>query len=202
MLLSRYLHLDRLAPRNQEDPLLLTAAETIDSTNDLNGRPIKGAWIRESLIARTLLLGWTLYGACCVMADGILTPAVSVISAVAGTVLPLSMTNLGIAVPRSVAQQFHRPYLNRNLGGACMPRNLIVSTNLVLDPTIRYKVVIPTLCTLCGPLVRCPLHHWNNHHHKRSCNVPAPSILAKQSTISSELKTSASWVGSSLPHGS
>ena len=81
-----------------------------------------------------------------------------------------------------------------------MPRNLIVSTNLVLDPTIRYKVGIPTLCTLCGPLVRCPLHHWNNqHHHKRSCNVPAPTILAKQSTISSELKTSASWVGSSLP---
>lgn len=90
MLLSRYLNLDKLTPRNQEDSLLLTVTETMDSTNDLTGRPVKGAWIKESRVVRTLLLVWTLYGACCVMADGILTPAVSVISAVAGTQLTIS----------------------------------------------------------------------------------------------------------------
>ena len=84
MLLSRYLNLDKLTPRNQEDSLLLTVTETMDSTSDLAGRPVKGAWIRESKFARGLLLLWTLYGASCVMADGLLTPAVSVISAVAG----------------------------------------------------------------------------------------------------------------------
>lgn len=88
MLLSRYLSIDKLSPRNQEDSLLLTVTETMDSTNDLTGRPVKGAWIRDSRFLRTLILVWTLYGACCVMADGILTPAVSVISAVAGTPLP------------------------------------------------------------------------------------------------------------------
>jgi len=104
MLLSRYLNLDKLTPRNQEDSLLLTVTETMDSTADLAGRPVKGAWIRENKFVRTLLLGWTLYGACCVMADGILTPAVSVISAVSGT--PISsilsvapVLILGIAVP-------------------------------------------------------------------------------------------------------
>jgi len=87
MLLSRYLNLDKLSPRNQEDSLLLTVTETMDSTTDLAGRPVKGAWIRDSKLFRTLLLGWTLYGASCVMADGLLTPAVSVISAVSGAVV-------------------------------------------------------------------------------------------------------------------
>ena len=85
MLLSRYLNLDKLTPRNQEDSLLLTATETMDSTTDLTGRPVKGAWIRDNKFLRGFLLIWTLYGASCVMADGLLTPAVSVISAVAGT---------------------------------------------------------------------------------------------------------------------
>ena len=84
MVLSRYLGLDRHAPHSQNDSLLLTVTETIDSTSDLSGRPVKGSWIRDSTIARAALLVWTLFGASLVMADGLLTPAVSVISAVAG----------------------------------------------------------------------------------------------------------------------
>ena len=92
MLLSRYLNLDRHTPGHvvqQSDSLLLTVTETMDSTSDLSGRPIKGAWIRENKLFRVSLLLWTLFGASCVMADGLLTPAVSVISAVAGIVAVL-----------------------------------------------------------------------------------------------------------------
>jgi|SRR5271169_4611326 len=87
MLLSRYLNLDKHAQgfeAQHSDTLLLTASETMDSSSDLSGRPVKGSWIRGSKVARMALLAWTLYGASCVMADGLLTPAVSVISAVSG----------------------------------------------------------------------------------------------------------------------
>ena len=87
MLLSRYLNLDKHSPGHnvqQMDSLMLTVTETMDSTSDLSGRPVKGAWIREIKPLRVLLLLWTLFGASGVIADGLLTPAVSVISAVAG----------------------------------------------------------------------------------------------------------------------
>lgn len=92
MLLSRYLNLDRHIPGHnvqQGDSLFLTVTETLDSTSDLTGRPYKGAWIREHKLFRVSLLLWALFGASCVMADGLLTPAVSVISAVAGIVILL-----------------------------------------------------------------------------------------------------------------
>ena len=44
-------------------------------------------WISEYKVFRIALLGWTLLGASCVIADGLLTPVVSVISAVGGTLL-------------------------------------------------------------------------------------------------------------------
>ena len=71
------------------DSLMLTVTETMDSTSDLSGRPVKGSWIREIKPIRVALLIWTLIGASGVMADGLLTPAVSVISAVAGMPPPL-----------------------------------------------------------------------------------------------------------------
>lgn len=90
MLLSRYLGLDRHTPSVQQgDSLMLTITETMDSTTDLTGRPIKGEWIKDNRIFRGALLLWTLFGASCVIADGLLTPAVSVISAVAGTLFKL-----------------------------------------------------------------------------------------------------------------
>jgi K+ potassium transporter integral membrane domain len=90
MLLSRYLNLDQRTARyemQQSDTLLLTVSETIDSAADLSGRPVKGSWIRRSKAARMALLAWCLFGASCVIADGLLTPAVSVISAVTGICL-------------------------------------------------------------------------------------------------------------------
>ena len=90
MILSRYLNLDRHIPSltvQQGDPLMLTVTETIDSSHDLTGRPPKGAWIKENKILSYALLLVTLFGASCVMADGLLTPAISVISAVAGKYL-------------------------------------------------------------------------------------------------------------------
>ena len=89
MILSRYLHLDNHTPSlsSTDDSLLLTVTETLDSTADLTGRPVKGQWIRQNKVARLALLVWCLFGASAVMADGVLTPAVSVISAVTGTPL-------------------------------------------------------------------------------------------------------------------
>jgi len=91
MLLSRYLHLDKHAPGydvQQNDYIMLTISEAMESTLDFAGRPVKGTWIRDNKIIRIGLLLWTLFGASCVMADGLLTPAVSVISAVAGKFPP------------------------------------------------------------------------------------------------------------------
>jgi KUP system potassium uptake protein len=85
MVLSRFLHLDHHTPNlTTEDSLTLTVTETLDSAVNLNGRPVKGQWIKNSKIAKTALLMWCLFGASAVMADGLLTPAVSVISAVTG----------------------------------------------------------------------------------------------------------------------
>ena len=44
-------------------------------------------WIVKYKLFRIALLGWTLLGASCVIADGLLTPVVSVISAVTGTLM-------------------------------------------------------------------------------------------------------------------
>jgi len=88
MLLSRYLNLDKYTSNysiQQMDSLMLTTTETLDSTSDLTGRS-KHAWVRETKVVRLGFLVWTLFGASCVMADGLLTPAVSVISAVSGEV--------------------------------------------------------------------------------------------------------------------
>jgi KUP system potassium uptake protein len=90
MLLSRYLGLDRHAPYSNSDEgdmLTLTVSETKDSNTDLTGRRVKGTWIRENKFVRISVLVWTLFGASAVMADGLLTPAVSVISAVTGITL-------------------------------------------------------------------------------------------------------------------
>jgi KUP system potassium uptake protein len=85
MVLSRYLHLDNHTPSlDTNDSMVLTVTETLDSTADLTGRPVKGQWIRNNVVARITLLVWCLFGASAVMADGLLTPAVSVISAVTG----------------------------------------------------------------------------------------------------------------------
>jgi len=97
MILSRRLGLDRHAPplHSENDSLMLTLTETMDSTGgDLTGRPMRGQWIKNNKFVRIALLVWTLFGASCVMADGLLTPAVSVISAVEGILLSIRKTNL------------------------------------------------------------------------------------------------------------
>jgi hypothetical protein len=101
MILSRYLHLDNHSPSlTIEDSLTLTTTETLDSTADLSGRPVKGQWIKNNKIARIALLLWCLFGASAVMADGLLTPAVSVISAVTGKSHDVYLLIcVGIAVP-------------------------------------------------------------------------------------------------------
>ena len=72
MLLSRYLNLDKHTPdqhAHHGDSLMLTVTETIDSTIDLSGRVVRGAWIRENKIFRIGLLLLTLFGASCVIAE-------------------------------------------------------------------------------------------------------------------------------------
>ena len=87
MILSRFLQLERMTPNlstDRDDSLTLTITETMDSHSDLAGPQIKGQWIKNVKIARVALLGFCLFGASAVMADGLLTPAISVISAVTG----------------------------------------------------------------------------------------------------------------------
>ena len=121
MVLSRYLHLDNHAPSlTTDDPLTLTVTETLDSTADLTGRPVKGQWIRNNKIARITLLLWCLFGASAVMADGLLTPAVSVISAVTGNLITLLAYVCRYRCPSSQSQQFHRPDLYRDSRCACI----------------------------------------------------------------------------------
>jgi len=121
MILSRFLHLDNHAPSlTTEDPLALTATETIDSTVGLSGRPVKGQWIKNNKIARIALLMWCLFGASAVMADGLLTPAVSVISAVTGNLITLLAYLCRYRCPSSQSQQFHRSDLCRDSRRACI----------------------------------------------------------------------------------
>jgi hypothetical protein len=115
MVLSRYLHLDNHTPSlSTEDSLTLTISETIDSTADLSGRPVKGQWIKNNKIARIALLLWCLFGASAVIADGLLTPAVSVISAVTGNFITFFTDLFRNCCPGPQPQQFHRPYLYRD----------------------------------------------------------------------------------------
>src|SRR5271156_3008663 len=118
MILSRRLGLDRHTPQlhTESDSLMLTLTETIDSTGgDLTtGRPMRGQWIKNNKFVRIALLGWTLFGASCVMADGLLTPAVSVISAVEGIVLSIVKTHLRNRGSRSFSQQFCCPDFDCN----------------------------------------------------------------------------------------
>jgi len=121
MVLSRYLHLDNHTPSlTTDDSLTLTATETLDSTADLTGRPVKGQWIRNNKIARITLLLWCLFGASAVMADGLLTPAVSVISAVTGNPVALVAYLCRYRCASSQSQRFHRPDLYRDSRCACI----------------------------------------------------------------------------------
>ena len=61
----------------------LPVTTTVSSEELEEQRP----WIAEYKLFRIALLGWTLLGASCVIADGLLTPVVSVISAVTGTLM-------------------------------------------------------------------------------------------------------------------
>ena len=126
MILSRYLRLDKHTPNiSPEDLLILTTTETMDSTADLTGRPVRGSWIRENKIVRIALLLWCLFGASCVMADGLLTPAVSVISAVTGISRSFLLLITGIAVPA--------PSLNSSI----VPISIAILVILVYSRTIH-----------------------------------------------------------------
>jgi uncharacterized protein with PQ loop repeat len=60
-------------------------SETLEAQPDINEQAAKSAAGRQTKAIHVMLLIWSLFGASCVVADGILTPAVSVISATTGT---------------------------------------------------------------------------------------------------------------------
>ena len=60
-------------------------SETLEAQTDINEQAAKSASGRRTKALHVMLLIWSLFGASCVVADGILTPAVSVISATTGT---------------------------------------------------------------------------------------------------------------------
>jgi hypothetical protein len=168
MLLSRYLNLDKHSPGHtaqQADSLMLTVSETLDSTSDLSGRPVKGAWIREHKVLRLGLLVWTLFGASCVMADGLLTPAVSVISAVAGTSNPIRLCLLtsGIAIPAPVLNDSIVP-ISIAIIVVLVLALCVYLLNLVPSSTVRHKVLVHPLCTDSWPLVPLPPFDRSNKY--------------------------------------
>ena len=168
MLLSRHLNFDRHSPghNQQHDSLLLTLTETMDSTSDLSGRAIKGSWIRESTVLRLGLLVWTLFGASCVMADGLLTPAVSVISAVGGISCPV-ISDMRYRNSCPIAQQCHRSDLHRRHRGSGTSHKHF--THIVLDPAVWNALYIPPVRSHRRSLVSWPSHHRRNQHcNKRS----------------------------------
>jgi K+ potassium transporter len=83
MTLSRHLHLDTYTPHLsvEESNLTLSLAEAEEPTAEIKREGL----IQRSWIVRLALLGWSLYGASAVVADGLLTPSVSVINAVSGS---------------------------------------------------------------------------------------------------------------------
>ena len=102
MTLSRFLG---LGPRRDidDDSMALTSCETTDSQQGTYiGKKRKQSYIAKSVFFRTLILIWTLIGASFVMSDGLLTPAVSVISAVGGIAIPAPQISDNI-VPISIA---------------------------------------------------------------------------------------------------
>lgn len=168
MVLSRYLHLDHHTPSlTTDDALVLTVTETLDSAADLSGRPVKGQWIRNNAIARVALLLWCLFGASAVIADGLLTPAVSVISAVTGGLVILFIDLCRNRCPRPQSQQFYCSDLYRDSSCSCSPWSQIYLTVIVFDSTIRHKIYIAPLCSHCCSMVRSSFYHrYCQHYHE------------------------------------
>jgi KUP system potassium uptake protein len=94
-LLSRSLEFEKTTPQTS-DTIFLNHPEATEEILEENWE-VKAPLHTGRKVLRLCLLIWTLFGASCVMADGLLTPAVSVISAVSGT--PINrLSNAGLAV--------------------------------------------------------------------------------------------------------
>lgn len=85
MLLGQAFNFERYSHDHLEhsDSIYSTLMDT-QSAPEMDTRLSYISWIGEFKVFRIGLLIWTLLGASCVIADGLLTPAVSVISAVSG----------------------------------------------------------------------------------------------------------------------
>lgn len=87
MLLGQSLHFERYSHGgdiSQTDPVYSTLSGTLESGSEVDTQLPERSWIGGFKVFRVGLLIWTLLGASCVIADGLLTPAVSVVSAVSG----------------------------------------------------------------------------------------------------------------------
>jgi len=76
---------DQYAPVSASEPTDIVQSTQVPSAEEPGEAPSNRGQIGQFKIFRIILLIWTLYGASCVMADGLLTPAVSVVSAVNGS---------------------------------------------------------------------------------------------------------------------
>ena len=172
MILSRFLHLDHHTPSlSSDDSLLLTVTETLDSNADLTGRPVKGQWIRRNKIARLTLLVVCLFGASAVMADGLLTPAISVISAVTGN----QGAKIGLCRHRcsgAKSQRLYRSNLRCYSRGAGTVSFIGRSLTSVLASTVWNQIHFTSFCPHRRALVRGSIYHGNNQHcNQRSRNI-------------------------------
>lgn len=172
MILSRFLHLDNHTPSvSTDDSLLLTVTETLDSNADLTGRPVKGQWIRRNKLARLALLALCLFGASAVMADGLLTPAVSVISAVTGSLCAeIGLRRHRCSGPQS--QQLYRPNFHCYSRGAGRVSLIGRSLISVLASTVWNQIHLTSFCPHRRALVRGSIYHRSSQHcNQRSRNL-------------------------------
>ena len=90
MIASRFLRLESVPFSEEDDGIILSSAETKASHLSFSpSRKRRGQSIRNNPVLKWALLTLTIVGASFVAADGLLTPAVSILSAIEGIMLPV-----------------------------------------------------------------------------------------------------------------
>jgi KUP system potassium uptake protein len=124
---------DQYAPVSASEPTDIVQSTQVPSAEQPGEAPSNRGQIGQFKIFRIILLIWTLYGASCVMADGLLTPAVSVVSAVNGS-SPCLCANDRSRCSNSCSSACHHPLVagnNRHPGTVHHSHNMlqVVNTN-------------------------------------------------------------------------
>jgi len=140
-----------------------TIFEPLEMQGDITEQPSKPTTLsRLKMVLRIVLLIWSLFGASCIVADGILTPAVSVISATSGT------PDFGIAdcwscgtIRCSYPSDYSALYAHHT--GFGLP--YFDCLTVVSGPTVRNEIFISGVFTIDSALAHGTLNYWHHQYH-------------------------------------